>query len=76
MAREFGVLGTNSFEHSFLMEVSNDGTGNRSVNLELFAKDSSSDDENFGNFVAEFIVSLFVKEDIVVKLILDLNLGP
>jgi hypothetical protein len=28
------------------------------------------------DFVAEFLVSTFVKEDFVVKLILDLHLGP
>ena len=73
---ELGVLGTDGFELSLLVEISDEGSGNGSVDLELLAQDSAGDAKDLWDFVAEFLVSTFVKEDFVVKLILDLHLGP
>jgi hypothetical protein len=73
---ELGVLGTDGFELSLLVEISDEGSGNGSVDLELLAEDGAGDAKDLWDFVAEFLVSSFVKEDLVVKLILDLHLGP
>ena len=53
-----------------------DETGNGSVNLELLAEDGSGDAQDLWDLGAELFVALLVEEDFIVKLILNLDLGP
>ena len=57
-------------------QVSEDGPGDRSINLELFHDDGAGEAENLGHLRADFVESLLVEEHIVVELVLDLGLGP
>ena len=57
-------------------QVSHESPGNRSINLELFHDDGASEAENLGHLRADLVESLLVEEHIVVKLVLDLGLGP
>ena len=57
-------------------QVSEDGPGDRSINLELFHDDGASEAENLGHLRADLVESLLVEEHIVVELVLDLGLGP
>lgn len=67
---------TDFLDGSLLDTVFNEGTGDGSVNLELFAKNGSRDGEHFGHLLRNLFVALLVKEHLVVKLISDLDLGP
>ena len=57
-------------------QVSEDGPGDGSINLELFHDDGAGEAENLGHFRADLVESLLVEEHIVVELVLDLGLGP
>ena len=67
---------SNSLDESLGMEISEEGTSDRSVNLELLAESGSGDTEDLGDVLGQLVVSVLVEEDFVVKLILDLNFGP
>ena len=56
--------------------MTNQCSGDRSINLELFHDDGARDAENLGQFTADLVEALLVQEDIVVELVLDLGLGP
>ena len=73
---EFGVLGSDGLDETLLLELVEEHTGDGSVHLELLNEHGAGDAEDLGNFVHELIVALLIKEDVVVKLILDLDLGP
>ena len=57
-------------------QVSEDGPGDRSINLELFHDDRAGDAENLGHLGADLVKTLLIEEDIVVELVLNLGLGP
>lgn len=67
---------TDFLDVSLLDTVFNEGTGDGTINLELFAKDGSRDGQHFGHLLNNLFVALLVKENLVVKLISDLDLGP
>jgi hypothetical protein len=73
---ELGVLGTNWLDELLLEEILDEGSGNRTTNLELLAKYGSGDTEDLWDLLNHSLVSLLLKEDGVVKLFLDLGLGP
>lgn len=73
---ELGVLGTNWSNELLLEEILDEGSGNRTTNLELFAENGSSDAENLWDLLDHSLVSLLLEEDGVVKLFLDLGFGP
>lgn len=70
------MLSAHSFKFTLSVQVSDESTCNSSVNLELVTENGSCNHKDLGDLVAKFIVSLFVEEDFVVKLVLDLDLGP
>ena len=53
-----------------------EGSGNGSINLELFHDGGASDAEDLGHLGADLLESLLVQEDIRVELVLDLGFGP
>lgn len=73
---ELGVLDTDWLDERLLVEILDEGSGNGTTNLELLAKDGSSDAENLWDFLDHSLVLLILEEDSVVKLFLDLDLGP
>jgi hypothetical protein len=73
---ELGVLDTDWLDEALLVEILDEGSGDGTTNLELLAKDGSSDAENLWDFLDHSLVLLVLEEDSVVKLFLDLNLGP
>ena len=73
---EFGVLCSDGLDETLLAELGEEHTGDGSVHLELLNEHGAGNAEDLGNFVHELIVALLIKEDVVVKLILDLDLGP
>ena len=56
--------------------VSEETSGDRSINLELFHDDGASEAKNLWHLRADLVEALLVQEDIVVELVLDLSLGP
>jgi len=56
--------------------VSEETSGNGTINLELFHDDGAGEAENLGHLLADLIEALLVQEDIVVELVLDLGFGP
>ena len=56
--------------------VSEETSGDRSINLELFHDDGASNAENLGHLRADLVEALLIKEDVVVELVLNLGLGP
>jgi len=60
-----------SFSH-----VLDEGTSNGAGNLELFAKNGSGDAKDLGDLLVHSLVLLIIEEDSVIKLLLDLGLGP
>ena len=74
--RELGVLRADCLKLALFVKVTDEGTGNRAVDLELLAENSTSDAKNLWDFIAEFFVPSLVEEDIIIELILDLDLGP
>ena len=70
------MLLTNSLDETLFLQLGEENTGDGTVDLELFDETGTGDGENLGDLVHQFIVALFIEENIVVKLILDLHLGP
>ena len=73
---ELGMGIANAPNISSLLELSKETTSNRSVDLKLFAEDTAGDAEDLGHLLGDLIESLLFKENLVVKLVLYLNLGP
>lgn len=59
-----------------LEAVADEGACDRAVYLELFTERGAGDAKNFCHFLRNLLVALLVKEDVVVELVLDLDLGP
>ena len=76
MKREFSVLSSDGVDEAFFVQLSNERAGNGAVNLELFNKHRASDAKNLGDFVHQLLITLSVQENVVVKLVLDLDLSP
>ena len=57
-------------------EVSEKGSSDGAVNLELFHDDGSGEAENLGHLLTDFGESLLIEENIGVELVLYLGLGP
>jgi hypothetical protein len=49
---ELGVLGTDGLELSLFVEITNEGTGDGTVDLELLAKDGTGNAKDLGDLVA------------------------
>ena len=73
---ERGVLLTNWLDEILLVQIFDECPGDRSANLELLAKDGSSDAEDLWNFLEHSLVLLLIQEHGVVKLLLNLDLSP
>ncbi len=73
---EGGVVISNLLDESLSVEISDQLSGNRSVDLELVAHFRNSDCQELGSVLGDSLVSLSVEEDGVVKLFLYLGLGP
>ena len=69
-----GITDLNNF--STVSHVLDEGTSNGARNLELLAKNGSGDAEDLGDLLKHTLVLLLVEEDSVVKLFLNLGLGP
>jgi len=70
------VAFTDWFDGTALDTVPDEGAGDGSVNLELFAEGCTGNAENLCHFLRNLFVALLVKEHVVVKLVLNLDLGP
>jgi len=73
---ETGVLLSNWLDKTLLVEVLDEGSGDRSTHLELLAKNGSGDAQDLGHLLDHSLVLLILQEDGIVKLFLNLNLGP
>ena len=73
---EGSVLLTNWLDEVLLMHVLDKGSGNGSTNLELLAEDGSGNAEDLWDFLEHSLVLLLIEEHGVVKLFLNLDLGP
>ena len=58
------------------MKISDHTSGDGTVDLELVDQLRNSDSEELGCLLGDSLVCLSVEEDSVVKLFLDLDLGP
>ena len=67
---------TNGLDVTSAGEMSDETSGDSSINLELFHDDGSCNAENLGKLGADLVKTLLIEEDIVVELVLDLGLGP
>ncbi len=65
-----------NLDGSGLSEILDNSTSNRAIDLVLVGKSATGDAQDLGDFLCHLGPSLLVKEYIVVKLILYLNLGP
>lgn len=65
-----------ALDGAFLGEVLDETAGNGTVDLELLHKRGAGDAEDLGDLLADLGKALLVKEDLVVELVLDLDLGP
>ena len=70
------MLLTNGLDETLFLQLGEENTGDGTVDLEFLDETGTGDGENLGDLVHQFIVALFIKENIVVKLILDLHLSP
>lgn len=73
---EVGVVFTDLGNDVLLVEIFDQSTSNGTVDFKLIAKDSSSNAENVGDFSQDLFVLCRFQEDSVVKLLLNLDLGP
>ena len=73
---EGGVVITNLLDESLGVEISDQLSGNGSVDLELVAHFGNSDGQELRSILCDSLVSLSVEEDGIVKLFLYLDLGP
>ena len=67
---------TNLSNEPLGVEVSNEGSGNGTVHLELVTQFGNSDDQELWSLLDCSVVGLLVEIDCVVKLFLYLDLGP
>ena len=75
--REIAAINiSNWLDFSLTDEVSQESSGDGTINLELFHDGGASDAENLGHLGADLLKSLLVEEDFVVELVLNLGLGP
>ena len=70
------MLGTNRKNHTSLGEFFDECASNRSSDLKLFTEYSSGDNQNLGYLLEHSLELLLIKENAVIKLFLDLDLGP
>ena len=70
------MLCTNWSDQALFVHVLDKGTCNGSSNLKLLAENGSGDAKNLWNLLNHSLVLLLVEEYGVVKLFLNLNLGP
>ena len=70
------MLYTDWFDQALFVHILNKGTCNRSSNLKLLAKNGSGDAKNLWHLLNHSLVLLLVEEHGIVKLFLNLNLGP
>ena len=73
---EGGALVTDWENKSLLGKILDESTSNGSTNLEFLAEDSSGDAEDLWDFLQTSFILLLFKKDGVVKLFLNLDLGP
>jgi hypothetical protein len=73
---ERSVLLTNWLDEILLVHILDKGSGDGSTNLELLAKDGSGNAEDLWDFLEHSLVLLLIQEHGVVKLLLNLDLGP
>ena len=59
-----------------LVHILDESSGNGTTDLEFFAKDGSGDAEDLWDLLDHSLVLLLVEENSVVKLFLNLDLGP
>lgn len=72
----FGRVLTDHPDGALLRELFNESSSDGAVHLELLHKAGAGNDQNLGDFLATFLEALLIKENIVVKLVFNLNLGP
>ena len=70
------VLIANWYKETTSGHVLDEGTSDGASNLELLAEDSSGDAKDLWDFLEHSLVLLLIEEDGVVKLFLNLGLGP
>jgi len=70
------VLVTDADDVATVSHISDKSTSNGAGNLELLAKNGSGDAEDLGDLLEHSLVLLLIEEDSVVKLFLNLGLGP
>jgi hypothetical protein len=58
------------------VKISDHTSGDGTVDLELVGQLRNSDSEELGSLLSDSLVCLSVEEDSIVKLFLDLDLGP
>ncbi len=67
---------TDLSDETLAEEISDDLSGDRAVHLELVDQLRHGDREELGCILDDSFVSLLIEVDSVVKLFLDLDLGP
>ena len=67
---------TDALDGTGLSEVFDHGASNGAVDLVLVAKNAAGDAQNLGDLGSNLGPLLLVKEDVIVKLVLYLYLGP
>ena len=73
---EARVLLSNWLDQLFSGKILDQSSGDGSTDLELFAEDSSGDAKDLWDLLDHSLVLLIIEEDSVVKLLLNLGLGP
>ena len=69
-------LGSDWGDEVLSNEILDDCSGNGTADLELLNQDRSGDAEHLWNLLDDAFVLLLLKEHVVVKLLLNLDLGP
>merc|ERR1719389_339543 len=70
------MLVTNRSDEALFSQISEESSGDGASDLELLAKHGSGDAEDLGDLFHHPLVLLLFEEHSIVKLFLDLNLGP
>ena len=70
------MLKSDWLDQTLLLELPNEGTGNGSSNLELLTQYGSGDAQDLWDLLDHSLELSLLEEDSVVKLLLNLNLGP
>ena len=73
---EAGMLLSNSLNQLLSGKILDQSSGDGTTDLELFAEDSSGDAKDLWDFLNHSLVLLLIQEYGVVKLLLNLGLGP